>query len=87
MFYFKPEDEVAMISSDSTGRVTTVYADGTVWVDFGGENESLISDPESRLELIHRPRPSTIEPKPVAPVEKYDPIHKMTPLPDKMIFV
>lgn len=85
MFTFKPDDEVLM--SGVSGRVSQVYADGTVWVDFGAAMESLISDPQDRLELIHRPHPGTIKPKAPVAVEKYDPIHKMTPLPDKMIFV
>ncbi len=78
---FKVQDRVERTFGAGIGIVTRVYVDGGLWADFG-KGEELFSQPEITLSLYQRPHDYNLMlvlPKVDAP---YDPIAKMTPLPE-----
>ncbi len=83
---FEPQDRVERHFGSGIGVVTRVYPDGGLWADFG-KGEELHSQPEKTLSLYQRPFIQNL--RPIAPMVlvPYDPIAKMTPLPDRIIHV
>ncbi len=86
---FKPQDRVEKIFGGQMGEVTRVYADGTLWAIFNGEDEELFSKPEGKLKLFQRPHDHELRPAPEKSKQEplTNPIHRMTPLPDRIIHV
>ncbi len=83
---FRPQDRVERTFGAGIGIVTRVYQDGGLWADFG-KGEELFSQPEGTLILFQRPHNHELKPPEPMAAKPYDPIAKMTPLPDRIIHV